>query len=181
MLLKLLLYHYLICLQERLRTLRASLGSSKVTLAEEGPTIHQRLPAAHPRSTHQKTTPRKKLGPHAPAAPSHPTALMLVPHSRTTTTDPAEAAASGPGAHTDGPKSSGLGSKMGEGCNAGRVLECQAVQGLCQLLEHHLAVLEQSQQPLGDLLQPEAMPDGTHLHVHHQWIMLHTLGYSVCH
>ena len=98
---------------------------------------------------------------------------MVVPHSRKTTTDPAEAAGRGPGAKSNGPESAELGSKTGEVCDAGRVLECQAVQGLCQLMEHHLAVLEQSQQPLGELLQPEAMPDGKHVL---RWIMLHNLG-----
>lgn len=88
---------------------------------------------------------------------------MMVPHSRKTTTDPAEAVRSGPEADTIGPDSGKLGSRMDDGHEAGRVLECQAVQGLCQLLEHHLAVLEQSQQPLGILLQPEAMPDGRHV------------------
>ena len=99
----------------------------------------------------------------------------MVPHSRKTTTDPAEAPGSSPEAETNGPESVGLGSRMGGGCHAGRVLECHAVQGLCQLLEHHLAVLEQSQQPLGDLLQPEAMPDGRHVQ---EWIMLHILGFA---
>lgn len=51
---------------------------------------------------------------------------------------------------------------------AGRLLECEAVQGLCQLLEHHLAVLEQSQTPLGDLLQPEAPQDGMHPPIIHK-------------
>ena len=35
------------------------------------------------------------------------------------------------------------------------MLEAQAVQGLCQLLEHHIVVLDQSQRPLGDLLQAD--------------------------
>ena len=42
---------------------------------------------------------------------------------------------------------------------AGQLLECQAVQGLCQLLEHHVAVLEQSQEPMGKLLEPGATQD----------------------
>jgi len=42
----------------------------------------------------------------------------------------------------------------------GRLLECEAVQGLCQLLEHHVAVLEQSQEPVGSLLQSEATQAG---------------------
>ena len=42
----------------------------------------------------------------------------------------------------------------------GRLLECQAVQGLCQLLEHHVAVLEQSQEPVGSLLQSDAAQAG---------------------
>ena len=87
---------------------------------------------------------------------------MMVPHSRKTTNAAPEAADSGPEANTSGPEWAGVGSKMGDSHGAGRLLECQAVQGLCQLLEHHLAVLEQSQQPMGDLLQPEAMLDGTH-------------------
>ena len=89
----------------------------------------------------------------------------MVPHSRKTTTDPPEASGGGPGADTNGPELAGLGKKEGDSQTAGRLLECQAVQGLCQLLEHHLAVLEQSQQPLGDLLQPEAMPEGSHDHL----------------
>lgn len=46
----------------------------------------------------------------------------------------------------------------GSGCDKveGRLLECEAVQGLCQLLEHHVTVLEQSQSPLNSLLQPAA-------------------------
>ena len=41
----------------------------------------------------------------------------------------------------------------------GRLLECEAVQGLCQLLEHHVMVLEQSQEPLNSLLQPVTEPE----------------------
>ena len=158
-----LLFHSL--LQERLRTLRASLGSSKAPLTEESPAPHQRLSAptpAHSRGIRQKTPPGKRTSPHPVAAPSNSTALIMVPHSRKTTTDPPEAAGGGPGVDTNGPESAGLGKKEGDSQIAGRLLECQAVQGLCQLLEHHLAVLEQSQQPLGDLLQPEARPDGRH-------------------
>lgn len=156
------------CLQERLRTLRASLGSSKAPLTDEGPAPHQRLPAptpAHVRGARQKDPPRKRTGPHPAAAPSHSTALMMVPHSRKTTADPPEAAGIGPGAVTNDPESAGLDKNDGDSRHAGRLLECQAVQGLCQLLEHHLAVLEQSQQPLSDLLQPEAVPEGRHDHL----------------
>ena len=150
-------------LQERLRTLRASLGSSKAPLVEEAPGPHQRLPApapALPRGTRPKDPLKKRTTPHAPATPSHPTALMMVPHSRRTTNAPPEAADSSPEAEANGPEWVAVDSKLGDSHNAGRLLECQAVQGLCQLLEHHLAVLEQSQRPMGDLLQPGAMPDG---------------------
>lgn len=80
------------------------------------------------------------------------------------TTNTPEAAGSGPGADASDPAAS----RMGDSGMAGRLLECEAVQGLCQLLEHHLAVLEQSQTPLGDLLQPEAPQDGMHPPIIHK-------------
>lgn len=147
------------CLQERLRTLRASLGSIKTPLAEEGAAPHQRLAAPtppHPKGTRQRTPPKMRTGQHPTDASLHSSALIMVPHSRKSTADPPRAAANSPGA--DGRESA---ARVGDSCAAGRLLECQAVQGLCQLLEHHLAVLEQSQQPLSNLLQPEALPDGT--------------------
>ena len=37
------------------------------------------------------------------------------------------------------------------------LLETQAVLGLCQLLEHHVAVVEQAQQAVNPLLQPQEL------------------------
>ena len=55
----------------------------------------------------------------------------------------------------EGPGAVQHGSELNDSQAAGRLLECQAVQGLCQLLEHHVTVLEQSQEPVGCMLHAE--------------------------
>lgn len=153
----------LLPLQERLRTLRASLGSFKAPPAEEGPRAHQRLAvptAAQSRSALlNQTPPRKRADKSASDAPSHAGALTVLAPTRRVTSNTLERAGSGPEAADNSPEV-GQGSEMRGRQATGRLLECQAVQGLCQLLEHHVAVLEQSQQPVGNMLQSEATQNG---------------------
>ena len=73
-----------------------------------------------------------------------------------------EAVANGPGAVSNGPGAAAMPNRLsaGDAQAEGHLLEAQAVQGLCQLLEHHLAVLGQSQKPLGNLLQADHASTG---------------------
>lgn len=156
---------YVYHVQERLRTLRASLGSSKASQAAE---FHATPGRGKPHLRRPVDTTTKKVtqlpgighGSHGSAAPD-PTALALQPSLQS------------PGAATSalGPSGSGADSKV-----EGRLLECEAVQGLCQLLEHHVTVLEQSQEPLNSLLQPAA-DAGRHLHC---FVMLHVNKQQSC-
>ncbi|DBA92530.1 TPA: hypothetical protein ACH3X1_002761 [Trebouxia sp. C0004] len=138
--------------QERLRTLRASLGSSQLPPSQEGPhPQHPKPPSACNPARASKTASRR--GAEAPSTSSSPQPGALAvtaynPKGRDDRAagDPAGAAGTDPG----------TGSRPTEG----RLLECEAVQGLCQLLEHHVAVLEQSQEPVGSLLQSEATQAG---------------------
>ncbi|KAL3148684.1 hypothetical protein ABBQ38_014099 [Trebouxia sp. C0009 RCD-2024] len=144
--------------QERLRTLRASLGSVKAPLADDASAPHQLAAPptpAHPRGTRQRVHQGNRTD-----TPPHSRALAVVPHHRRITADNPKAAGSSPRADANGPRAAGQDTGAVGGSIAGSLLECQAVQGLCQLLEHHLAVLEQSQTPLGDLLQPAPPRDG---------------------
>jgi len=138
--------------QERLRTLRASLGSSQLPPSQEGPhSRHPKRPSASNPAHASKTSSRKGAEPPSTSTSPQPGALVVTaynPKARDDRAagDPAEAAGTAPGAGTSPAE--------------GRLLECEAVQGLCQLLEHHVAVLEQSQEPVGSLLQSEATQAG---------------------
>jgi len=137
--------------QERLRTLRASLGSSQLPPSQDGPQPrHPKPPSAPNPARASKTLSRRGAEPSTSTSPQ-PGALAVTaynPKGRDDRAagDPARAAGTDPWA----------------GCRPaeGRLLECEAVQGLCQLLEHHVAVLEQSQEPVGSLLQSEATQAG---------------------
>ncbi|DBB14510.1 TPA: hypothetical protein ACH3X3_004792 [Trebouxia sp. C0006] len=137
--------------QERLRTLRASLGSSQLPPSQDGPQPrHPKPPSAPNPARASKTLSRRGAEPSTSTSPQ-PGALAVTaynPKGRDdrAAEDPARAAGTDPWA----------GSRPAEG----RLLECEAVQGLCQLLEHHVAVLEQSQEPVGSLLQSEATQAG---------------------
>lgn len=129
-------------MQERLRTLRASLGSSKLPSSQEAPISQQpkAVTGANPARQSSKTPCRRIGTPPAGLSP-HRGALVLALNSPRAAGNSSEDAEQGPGAACSKSK--------------GRLLECEAVQGLCQLLEHHIAVLEQSQKPLGSLLQSD--------------------------
>jgi hypothetical protein len=138
--------------QERLRTLRASLGSSQLPPSQEGPhPRHPKPPSASKPTRAPKTASRRGAEPPSSSTSPQPGASAVTaynPKGRDDRAagDPARAAGTDPGA----------GARPAEG----RLLECEAVQGLCQLLEHHVAVLEQSQEPVGSLLQSEATQAG---------------------
>lgn len=139
-------------MQERLRTLRASLGTSQLAPSQEGThPRHPKPPSASNPARASKTLSRRGADPPSTSASPPPGALAVTaynPKARDERAggDPARAAGTDPGA----------GSRPAEG----RLLECEAVQGLCQLLEHHVAVLEQSQEPVGSLLQSEPAQAG---------------------
>ncbi|KAL0020086.1 hypothetical protein WJX79_009298 [Trebouxia sp. C0005] len=138
--------------QERLRTLRASLGSSQLPPTQEGPHPRHPKPPSAPRNPS-----RRGAEPPSTSTSPQPGALAVTtynPQGRDDRAagDPARAAGTDPGAGSD----PGAGTRPAEG----RLLECEAVQGLCQLLEHHVAVLEQSQKPVGSLLQSESTQAG---------------------
>ena len=149
--------------QERLRTLRASLGSFKAPPAEESPRPHQRLaaPTAAPSRSARlaHTPPRRRPDKHASDTPSRTGALAVLAPPRWAASGTLESAGSAPWA-AENSTEVGQGSEVRGGQATGRLLECQAVQGLCQLLEHHVAVLEQSQEPVGKLLQSDATQNG---------------------
>ena len=140
--------------QERLRTLRASLGSSKLPSPQEGSATQaypKPTPASHP--THaSKALPRRKSGLSPASRSPHPGALAVTAYNPPARAE-GNAAEDPPRAATPCPEAAGTQSE-------GRLLECEAVQGLCQLLEHHVTVLEQSQEPIGSLLQPNPTEAG---------------------
>jgi len=138
--------------QERLRTLRASLGSSQLPPSQEGPRPrHPKPPSASNPSRAPKNPSRRGAEPPSSSTSPQPGALAVTAYNPKGRDDRAAGDAAS-AAGTD----SGAGPRPAEG----RLLECEAVQGLCQLLEHHVAVLEQSQEPVGCLLQSEPAQAG---------------------
>ena len=139
--------HDKVTMQERLRTLRASLGSAKPPSTHQGSGAQQpkALPGAIPPGK-SKTPPRGRS--RAPPPGTYPDfgTLTLVPNRSNAS------ASRGVGGSPEASHTPSKGRAAAQA--AGRLLECEAVQGLCQLLEHHVAVLEQSQEPVGNLLQP---------------------------
>ena len=141
--------HKTCCFQERLRTLRASLGSSKKLPAQEGLPTHPVRPTKGPIPIPgQPTSAARRSRASSVSVPAPQGALVIARTSSEAADDSPGAVPSSPGAVPNRPA-------LDDALPQGRLLEAQAVQGLCQLLEHHLIVLDQSQRPLGSLLQAD--------------------------
>ena len=138
--------------QERLRTLRASLGSSQLTPSQEGPyPQHPKPPSASKPARASKTASRRSAESPLTSTSPQPGALAVTAYNPKARDDRAAG---------DAARAVGTDPEAGFRPAEGRLLECEAVQGLCQLLEHHVAVLEQSQEPIGSLLQFEPTQAG---------------------